>query len=75
MRPEGNGVEPSSLSQLVQGEQVGIHVVCIVGVGWVVFQVPFSWGLHVLGGPPLWSALIINHIQTHHLQQQLPSVL
>ena len=70
MGPEGNGVEPTSLPQLVQGEQVGIHIVCVVGVGGVVFQVPFSGGLHVLGGAPLRSALIIHHVQSHNLQHQ-----
>lgn len=68
MGPEGNGVEPSCLAQLVQSVQVGVHVVSIVRVGWVVLEVPLAGRLHVLGRPPLWSALIINHVQAHYLQ-------
>ena len=67
MRSESNGVEPTCLSQLVQGEQVSVHVVCIVRVGWVVLEVPLCRGLHVLGWPPLWLALIIHHVQPHNL--------
>ena len=71
MRSESNGVEPTRLSQLVQGEQVSVHVVCIVGVGWVVLQVPLCRGLHMLGWPPLWLALIIHHVQTHNLHTSM----
>ena len=70
MRPEGDGVEPPALPQLVQSEQVGVHVVSIVGVGRVVLQVPLSWGLHVLGRPPLRPALIIHHVKAHNLHKQ-----
>ncbi len=73
MRSESNGVEPTCLSQLVQGEQVSIHVVRIVGVGWVVLQVPLCGGLHVLGWPPLWLALIIHHVQPHNLHTSMLS--
>lgn len=71
MRPESDGVEPLCLPQLVQCVQVRIYVVRVVGVGWVVLEVPFSWRLHVLGRPTFWSALIIDHVQANHLQFQL----
>jgi hypothetical protein len=74
MRSESNGVEPTCLSQLVQGEQVSIHIVCIVGVGWVVLEVPLCRGLHVLGWPPLWLALIIHHVQPHNLHTSMLSL-
>ena len=75
MRPEGDGVQPPPLPQLVQTEQVGIDIVGVVGVGGVVLQVPLSWGLHVFGWPPLRPALIINHVQPHNLHKPRRPVL
>lgn len=33
VRPEGEGVEAAGLAHLIQHVQVGIHVVCVVGIG------------------------------------------
>ena len=67
MWPEGEGGVAALLPQLVQGVQVGIDVVGVVGVGRVELQVPLSRSHHVLGGSPLRLALIVYHVKAYHL--------
>lgn len=67
MWAERKGVEPARLPELVQRVQVGVGVVGIVGVGGVVLQVPLAGALHVLAGPPLGLALVVDHVKPHHL--------
>ena len=69
MGPEGEGIQPPGLPQLVEDVQVGVDVEAVVVVGGVVAQVPLRWRLHVLLGPPLGLALIVHHVKADHLRQ------
>lgn len=68
MRPESEGVVAPGLAQLVQDVEVGVGVEGIVGVGGVVLEVPLARVLHVLRRPPLRLALVVHHVEAHHLQ-------
>ena len=48
--PEGEGVEPPRLAHLVQSEQVGVHVECVIGKGCRQAQVAGAWQGCLVGG-------------------------
>lgn len=68
MWPERDGVQPPRLAQLVERVQVGVRVVRVVRVGRVVLGVPVGRRVHVLVRPALWLALVVHHVESHHLQ-------
>ncbi len=71
MRPEGKSAVAPLLPHLVQRVQIGVDVVCVVGVCGVELEVPLPRSHHVLRGPPLWLALIIHHVKSYHLPHSL----
>lgn len=65
--PERKRIESLALAELVEHEQVGVHVVGVVGVGGVVLAVPLPGGRRVLGGAPLGLGLVVDHVEGDHL--------
>mmetsp|Transcript_1039 Transcript_1039/g.3140 ORF Transcript_1039/g.3140 Transcript_1039/m.3140 type:complete len:329 (-) Transcript_1039:1783-2769(-) len=70
VRPEGKRVEAPALAQLIQREQVRIHVVCVVGIRRVVLDVPLGRRGHVLGGAALGLAFVVDQVKPADVLQE-----
>mmetsp|Transcript_30605 Transcript_30605/g.42377 ORF Transcript_30605/g.42377 Transcript_30605/m.42377 type:complete len:205 (+) Transcript_30605:355-969(+) len=70
MRSEVKCVVALGFTEAVKHRQICPHVVGVVSVRRVVIGVPFTGRLHVFGGPSLWAALIIHHVEPHHLLEK-----
>lgn len=61
-------------TELIQGGDVGVHVVLIVGVGGIKGKVPLVGGWVVPGQPLRGLALVIHAVKGHHVRQKLEQI-
>lgn len=75
VRPEIEGIEATLRPQLVQGAQVDIGVVQVVGVGGILMPAPliWSWNLTVKHGV-LWFGLVIHAVKPTDILEELVEV-
>ncbi len=65
VRTEGERIEPSGFSEMIQDGDVGVHVVGVVGVGWGVFCRPLvSWLRVRVEKGVLCLALIVHRVES-----------
>mmetsp|Transcript_1037 Transcript_1037/g.2149 ORF Transcript_1037/g.2149 Transcript_1037/m.2149 type:complete len:387 (+) Transcript_1037:54-1214(+) len=70
VRAQGKCVEASRLPQFIQRVQICVHIVCVVGVRWVVLRIPLFWGWHMLGRPPLWFGFVVHQVKPADMLQK-----